>query len=107
MTGDAEPSDPTPPEAGYPGIDSAAEDQPRNQVVGLERRRREPLHPDTARLRLMYGVMGLLAMTLIGGFVVAMTHHDLLEWTGFTTPIYTLAGAGLTYYFTKDHNRNS
>lgn len=60
---------------------------------------RRPPHPDLVRLLVTGSLLVILAGTVIGGFVGWLRGDALSDWTGFTTPVFTLAGVAVAFYF--------
>lgn len=57
--------------------------------------------PNPGRIRWWVAIVLLLVMcvTVGGGLVGWLEGHNLSEWTGFTTPVFTLAGVAVAFYF--------
>jgi hypothetical protein len=82
--------------------DESPEDGPAYQV-GPSR----AWHPDQVRLRLAVSAVVLFGLTLCGMFALILlkvSAEQLLAWQGAVGTTGTLAGAVVTYYFTKRSN---
>lgn len=56
--------------------------------------------------RLITSFVGLLVLTLLlGAAGWLFSDGDLRDWVSFTTPIFTLSGSALAYYFGRDDRK--
>ncbi|RYG76142.1 hypothetical protein EU513_13920 [Yimella sp. RIT 621] len=59
-------------------------------------------HPDLVRKRLAYASVVLVGLAMAGGFIGwIFTDKPIGDWATFTTPVFTLAGVALAFYFSE------
>jgi len=86
-------------------LDVTAEAAPEEGPPPVTKDTTQPLsHSDKMRKWISFALVGILAGTVAGGFYGWVRGHDLGTWTSFTTPVFTLAGVALTFYFTRERD---